>query len=99
MVAALGYDLVFPLNKGLALVLLGLSTPHLLYLFTWTNAGGFTRIAKTMGVEAFTLFYKVCSGCREDVAVYVAVHICCWCCSRSEGPVLSPFLSSLPSSS
>ena len=49
----------FPFNEDLGLLLLALSTPHLLYLFTWTCTGAFTRIAKTVGVEAFTLFYKV----------------------------------------
>jgi len=49
----------FPFNDDLGLLLLALSTPHLLYLFTWTCTGAFTRIAKTVGVEAFTLFYKV----------------------------------------
>eukprot|EP00624_Nannochloropsis_granulata_P003715 evm.model.NODE_28793_length_12468_cov_13.197305.4 len=49
----------FPFNEDLGLLLLALSTPHILYFFTWTCTGAFTRVAKTVGVEAFTLFYKV----------------------------------------
>jgi hypothetical protein len=56
----------FPFNEDLGLLLLALSTPHLLYLFTWTCTGAFTRIAKTVGVEAFTLFYKVRGRGRKE---------------------------------
>lgn len=49
----------FPFNEGIGLLLLVLSTPHMLYLFTWTCAGAFTRFAKAVGVEAFKLFYTV----------------------------------------
>lgn len=52
-------SLAFPFNGDLGLLLLALFTPHLLYLFTWTCTGAFTRVAKNVGVEAFTLFYKV----------------------------------------
>lgn len=49
----------FPFNDRIGLLLLALSTPHLLYLFTWTSAGAFTRVAKTLGVQAFDLFYNL----------------------------------------
>jgi len=58
----MGISLAFPVNEGLGLLLLALSTPHLLYFFTWTCTGAFTRIAKAVGVEAFALFYKVAPG-------------------------------------
>lgn len=50
---------IFPFNERIALLLLALSTPHLLYLFTWTCAGAFTRVAKTLGVQAFEFFYNL----------------------------------------
>ncbi len=57
--AAASVDPAFPFNDRIALLLLALSTPHLLYLFTWTCAGAFTRIAKTVRVQAFDLFYQL----------------------------------------
>lgn len=52
-------DAAFPVNDRIALLLLALSTPHLLYLFTWTRAAAFTRLAKAAGVPAFDLFYQL----------------------------------------
>ena len=54
-----GVEPTFPFNDRIALLLLALSTPHLLYLFTWTCAGAFTRIAKALGVQAFDFFYQL----------------------------------------
>jgi hypothetical protein len=54
-----GVDPAFPFNDRIGLLLLALSSPHLLYLFTWTCAGAFTRIAKALGAPAFDLFYRL----------------------------------------
>jgi hypothetical protein len=62
MMTMADFRVAFPTPPEVVGVLAVLSTPHLLYLFIWTNPTTFTKFSKMFKMQAVELFSHVGSA-------------------------------------